>query len=474
MPQRRWVSAGSALLLAASILLLLRLERLAVAPALVAVLGLVALLWSTQWWKLRRSLAVAMAIDLCLIFLYSWSLGDRIHVTVETTSTGYLGIAGGNYGSLRTRKHLHGTIGIYAGATGDYNVTPVGEAAMPAGANSLTWAGDVFRFLTPLPAWSNLSLVEYKNGKQISPGVSLTTEKGSWSTNPRGDLEGSRGAIGFLPGGPTSRFVFSGDLMRPDGLQGIFVGANRGGAGYFFGIRMDRRQAWWLYWKNGTQSWTHQGTGTFALSQGEMIKRLLRVSLPSAILGLLMLLVALPLYAVAARLFLFSGRFVPHQRLSIWSNRFNRRRAGDIAAILVGIFAVVVMGWIASVLYRAAPNVQDGVAYLFQAKTFALGRLWAPAPAVPAFFREEFVLIFHGHWFSKYPPGWAVPLSLGVLARVPWLTGPVLSAAGIACHHPGAYFALLAVYRQLVLPARGQRPLPPIGSIPRRSVGAYA
>jgi hypothetical protein len=75
------------------------------------------------------------------------------------------------------------------------------------------------------------------------------------------------------------------------------------------------------------------------------------------------------------------------------------------------------------------PHVQDSVAYLFQAKTYALGRLWVPLPPHPQFFVHEFIVMTSdGRWFGKYPPGWPMILSLGVLVGAPWVVDPICGA----------------------------------------------
>jgi 4-amino-4-deoxy-L-arabinose transferase-like glycosyltransferase len=72
------------------------------------------------------------------------------------------------------------------------------------------------------------------------------------------------------------------------------------------------------------------------------------------------------------------------------------------------------------------------VAYLFQAKTFAVGRLWVPTPPHSEFFAHEFIVMdAAGRWFSKYPPGWPMILSLGQLAGAPWLVDPICGALAL-------------------------------------------
>src|SRR5260370_31673365 len=87
------------------------------------------------------------------------------------------------------------------------------------------------------------------------------------------------------------------------------------------------------------------------------------------------------------------------------------------------------------VLTQRFPTSGDDYSYLYQAKLFASGKLYAEAP------RYDETLPFYecvetnhlrgdqGRRFSKYPPGWPALLALGVKLRVPWLVDPLLGAA---------------------------------------------
>jgi hypothetical protein len=81
--------------------------------------------------------------------------------------------------------------------------------------------------------------------------------------------------------------------------------------------------------------------------------------------------------------------------------------------------------------FERLPHLEDEVAYLFQAKTLALGRLTVPSPSQPGAFWTPFVLDHQGQRFGKYPPGWPAFLAAGVLARVPWLVNPLLAALSL-------------------------------------------
>lgn len=105
--------------------------------------------------------------------------------------------------------------------------------------------------------------------------------------------------------------------------------------------------------------------------------------------------------------------------------------AALLTATLLAVGCLVATGWIASDVLERIPHVQDSVAYLFQAKTFALGRLSVPLPPVPEAFDHEFILQRDGAWFSKYPPGHPVILALGAMLGHPWLVAPFEGAATI-------------------------------------------
>ncbi len=98
-------------------------------------------------------------------------------------------------------------------------------------------------------------------------------------------------------------------------------------------------------------------------------------------------------------------------------------------ALIAASFAFTV--WIALVQYHAQPHIYDASAYLFGAKIFASGRLYAPAPAAPGQFFGPFMVIFNGRWFPQYEPGTSATLAVGVLLGVPWLIEPLLGALAL-------------------------------------------
>jgi hypothetical protein len=80
------------------------------------------------------------------------------------------------------------------------------------------------------------------------------------------------------------------------------------------------------------------------------------------------------------------------------------------------------------------PISADDYSYLYQAKLFAHGKLWAEDdlynPSLPFYdCLETFCLRDdQGHRFSKYAPGWPAILAAGTKLHVPWLVDPLLGS----------------------------------------------
>ena len=111
-------------------------------------------------------------------------------------------------------------------------------------------------------------------------------------------------------------------------------------------------------------------------------------------------------------------------------------RADRVWALAAGGVTTVVAAILSAVVFGRIPHVQDSIAQLFQARIFAGGRLWAPAPPLPDFFGAAHMILRDGRWFSQYPPGHALLLVPGVWLGVPWLVNPVLGGLAVS----GIYF----------------------------------
>jgi hypothetical protein len=97
-----------------------------------------------------------------------------------------------------------------------------------------------------------------------------------------------------------------------------------------------------------------------------------------------------------------------------------------LVAAAFGIFYAV----LSRVGFHAFPFSGDEYSYVLQAELFAHGQLRAPAPLHPELLRVDHVVV--DEWVrSKYPPGTAALLALGVRAGVPWLVTPLEGAVAL-------------------------------------------
>ncbi len=107
----------------------------------------------------------------------------------------------------------------------------------------------------------------------------------------------------------------------------------------------------------------------------------------------------------------------------------------DVEAWRNAAFVLVVSAVFAWFSYERHPHVPDEVAYLLQARYFADGMLWMPAPPAPLAFNLDLMHYEATRWYTPTPPGWPAVLALGVLAGVPWLVNPVLGAVNVLLAH---------------------------------------
>jgi len=101
-----------------------------------------------------------------------------------------------------------------------------------------------------------------------------------------------------------------------------------------------------------------------------------------------------------------------------------------VPVIGAALFVFIFCSLFSYFVFEHIPHVNDEIAYLFQAKLFQSGRLFASSPCA----RESFEfphIINNGRWYSIYPPGFPFLLMLGLFFRVPWLINPLLAAASV-------------------------------------------
>ncbi len=118
-------------------------------------------------------------------------------------------------------------------------------------------------------------------------------------------------------------------------------------------------------------------------------------------------------------------------RQDLWV-RFTKERRFRWYAALLGASAAATLS---VVVFDRIPHIPDEVVYLFQAKYFAEGLLYLPAPGVPAAFDVIHTVQHDGRFYGIFPPGWPMILALGVKAAAVWLVNPLLTGALILATH---------------------------------------
>ncbi len=106
-----------------------------------------------------------------------------------------------------------------------------------------------------------------------------------------------------------------------------------------------------------------------------------------------------------------------------------------IARLLALLLALATFGLTAAVSrspFERLPHLEDEIAYLYQARIFAGGNLVIPTPEPRISYWQPFVVDYEGRRFGKYPPGWPLLLSVGVLLGQPWVVNAFLATLAVA------------------------------------------
>lgn len=130
------------------------------------------------------------------------------------------------------------------------------------------------------------------------------------------------------------------------------------------------------------------------------------------------------------RLFRKVPTFLHHHTVLILDKLASRRFILYLPALLLfGLSSGICL-----FIYNQTPIVDDSSSYLFQAKIFREGKLYAPVPPIPDFFSYEtdMLLMQNGKWFSMYPPGFAMLLALAMLVNAEWYLAPFFGGVTLA------------------------------------------
>jgi hypothetical protein len=158
------------------------------------------------------------------------------------------------------------------------------------------------------------------------------------------------------------------------------------------------------------------------------------------------LLVAAGIAVVAAANLVLVALLLPDRTLTravAWLDARITLRPGSLEPrpwdrVLPGVLAawVVLVAAVASfMVFERVPHIDDGVSYYFQAKYFAAGRVFLPAPPDAPSFQVDQTVVDRTKWYGYGFPGWPLVLALGVKAGVPWLVNPLLGGVLVLLAH---------------------------------------
>ena len=89
----------------------------------------------------------------------------------------------------------------------------------------------------------------------------------------------------------------------------------------------------------------------------------------------------------------------------------------------------------ALVTFDGVSHIPDGIAYVFQARCYAAGRIFLAAPPTPEALAIYLVDVRDGKWFGVTNPGWPLVLSLGSRCGAEWIVNPLLGGSTIPMVH---------------------------------------
>jgi hypothetical protein len=126
----------------------------------------------------------------------------------------------------------------------------------------------------------------------------------------------------------------------------------------------------------------------------------------------------------------FASLFLLCKRFSGLSEGiFDRVMAAPVALWLVLFFLAAVLA--NQLVLENIPHTSDEVAYQFQARCYAQGKLGFEPPPEESFFKFTHISTHGGIWHGIMNPGWPALLALGYAAHLPWLVNPLLATLAL-------------------------------------------
>lgn len=103
----------------------------------------------------------------------------------------------------------------------------------------------------------------------------------------------------------------------------------------------------------------------------------------------------------------------------------------DRIAVLISLLGVLAAYLVTGRVFEGIAHLEDEMAYVWQARAIAGGRIMVASPPEPDSFLVPFVVDYNGQRFGKYPLGWPVVLSFGERFGARELVNPILAGLAI-------------------------------------------
>lgn len=103
-----------------------------------------------------------------------------------------------------------------------------------------------------------------------------------------------------------------------------------------------------------------------------------------------------------------------------------------VIVLVLTLFSFGMAGLVSRTVFERLPHLEDEMAYLFQARTYARGNLVIESPTPSRAYWQPFVVDFEGRRFGKYTPGWPLQLMIGEMMGQAWVINAFLAAMTVA------------------------------------------
>jgi hypothetical protein len=106
--------------------------------------------------------------------------------------------------------------------------------------------------------------------------------------------------------------------------------------------------------------------------------------------------------------------------------------AGWAFVLIAALSSLLLYAVMARLVFSGKPLLIDEIVQVIQARWYAEGQLWMPAPPVKEFFSIMHMVDLGDRVFGQFPAGGPAMLALGSLVGAEWVVGPVVGAVSVA------------------------------------------